>query len=100
MSQGVEGQHVARRERVNRAMTSRGSKAVRHKNAALEGLRALAIIGIVLYHMRPSMLQGGFLGVTVFFVLTGFLIRAASCGLWQTGRSCTARISLRGSSAL
>lgn len=74
MSQGVEGQYAARRERVDRARASGDSKMVRHKDAALEGLRALAIIGIVLYHMRPSILQGGFLGVTVFFVLTGFLI--------------------------
>lgn len=44
------------------------------KNLALEGLRALAIIGVVLFHTRPSLLRGGFLGVTLFFVLTGFLI--------------------------
>ena len=67
-----------------------GTKAKRTKNAALEGLRALAIIGIVLYHMRPSMLQGGFLGVTVFFVLTGFLItrsilRALANGVFSYG---------------
>ena len=40
--------------------------------AALDGLRALAIIGVVLYHMRPTVLTGGFLGVTVFFALTGY----------------------------
>lgn len=40
---------------------------------AIDGLRALAIVGVVLYHMRPSLLPGGFLGVTVFFVITGFL---------------------------
>ena len=44
------------------------------KNPALEGLRALAIVGVVLFHTRPSLLRGGFLGVTLFFVLTGFLI--------------------------
>lgn len=40
--------------------------------AALDGLRALAIVGVVLYHMRPTLLTGGFLGVTVFFTLTGY----------------------------
>lgn len=40
---------------------------------ALDGLRAIAIIGVVLYHLRPSVLTGGFLGVTVFLVITGFL---------------------------
>ena len=40
--------------------------------AALDGLRAIAIVGVVLYHMRPTLLTGGFLGVTVFFTLTGY----------------------------
>lgn len=38
----------------------------------LDGLRALAIIGVVFYHTRPSLLSGGFLGVTLFFVLAGY----------------------------
>lgn len=40
---------------------------------ALDGLRALAIAGVVLYHLRPSRLAGGFLGVTLFFTLSGYL---------------------------
>lgn len=40
---------------------------------ALDGLRALAIAGVVLYHLRPSRLNGGFLGVTLFFTLSGYL---------------------------
>lgn len=40
---------------------------------ALDGLRALAIAGVVLYHLRPSRLIGGFLGVTLFFTLSGYL---------------------------
>lgn len=44
------------------------------RNNAIDGLRALAIIGVVAYHVRPSLLRGGFLGVTVFFVISGFLI--------------------------
>ena len=42
--------------------------------AALDGLRALAIAGVVLYHLRPSRLTGGFLGVTLFFTLSGYLV--------------------------
>ena len=38
----------------------------------LDGLRALAIIGVIFYHTRPSLLSGGFLGVTLFFVLAGY----------------------------
>lgn len=41
--------------------------------AALDGLRALAIAGVVLYHLRPNRLTGGFLGVTLFFTLSGYL---------------------------
>lgn len=41
---------------------------------ALDGIRGLAIIAVVLYHLRPAILRGGFIGVTVFFVLSGFLI--------------------------
>jgi len=40
----------------------------------LDGLRALAIVGVLVFHFTPSVLPGGFLGVDVFFVISGFLI--------------------------
>ncbi|MCX6402367.1 MAG: acyltransferase, partial [Actinobacteria bacterium] len=42
--------------------------------AALDGIRAIAIIAVIVYHMNPTALTGGFLGVDVFFVLSGYLI--------------------------
>ena len=42
--------------------------------AGLDGLRALAIAAVVLFHLDPTWLPGGFLGVDVFFVVSGFLI--------------------------
>jgi len=40
----------------------------------IQALRALAVMGVFVYHMRPGYLTGGFAGVDVFFVLSGFLI--------------------------
>ncbi len=42
--------------------------------AGLDGLRALAIVGVLVYHLDAAWLPGGFLGVDVFFVVSGFLI--------------------------
>lgn len=40
----------------------------------INGLRALAVIAVIIYHFFPSALTGGFAGVDVFFVISGFLM--------------------------
>ncbi|MFD2830913.1 acyltransferase family protein [Corticicoccus populi] len=42
--------------------------------AGLDGLRAVAVIAIIIYHLNPEWLPGGFLGVDTFFVISGYLI--------------------------
>ncbi len=40
----------------------------------INGLRAIAVIAVVIFHFYPSLLTGGFAGVDVFFVISGFLM--------------------------
>lgn len=41
---------------------------------ALDGIRALAVVAVVLYHLNLTWIQGGLLGVTMFFVISGYII--------------------------
>lgn len=45
-----------------------------HRRTDVDGLRALAILGVLIFHARSSWMPGGFLGVDVFFVISGYLI--------------------------
>jgi len=40
----------------------------------IDGLRAVAILSVVIFHTYPSLLKGGFVGVDIFFVISGYLI--------------------------
>ena len=42
--------------------------------ADIDGLRALAVLSVVIFHVSPQSLPGGFLGVDIFFVISGYLI--------------------------
>lgn len=53
--------------------------------ADIDGLRAVAILAVVGYHAFPSWIKGGFVGVDVFFVISGFLISTIIFGSLDKG---------------
>ena len=52
----------------------------RRRLAPLDGIRAFAVMAVLLYHGGVAGVDGGLLGVDVFFVLSGFLITSLLCG--------------------
>lgn len=74
------------------------ARASATKRPDIQGLRALAVLLVVLYHLWPQRLSGGYVGVDVFFVISGYLITAhllaevARTGTVKVGRFWARRI--------
>lgn len=75
------------------------SQSIQYR-ADIDGLRAVAVVAVILFHaeivLGPVVFRGGFLGVDVFFVISGFLITSLlRRELQQTGRVSIARFYAR-----
>ena len=55
-----------------------------HHFAHIDGLRAIAVLAVIAFHLRETWLPGGFLGVDVFFVISGFVV-SHSVANWNGG---------------
>ena len=71
--------------------TAAPRSVVAHKAAAgirldIQGLRAIAVVGVLIYHFAPALLPGGYAGVDVFFVISGYLIGGILLGEIDEGR--------------
>ncbi len=51
----------------------------------VDGLRAVAVIAVILYHAKFSILSGGYIGVDIFFVISGYLITSIIVAEMQSG---------------
>ena len=61
-------------------MMARGVTRTAAARADIQALRALAIASVFIYHLWPTHFSGGFIGVDIFFVISGFLITGQ---LWR-----------------
>ena len=69
-----------------------GARTVSPRLAGLDGLRAVAVIAVFLYHTETPWARGGYLGVDLFFVISGFLITHLLAGEFEA----TSKVSLPG----
>lgn len=55
-----------------------------HTIKEVQGLRAIAVLSVLIYHIWPKILPGGYVGVDVFFVISGFLITGSLVKEFET----------------
>ena len=92
MANPTEHRALERLERLEGRRPDPSTRAAMGYQPSLDGVRALSVIAVILYHGGFHWISGGFFGVEVFFVVSGFLItsllieerdRARKVDLWQ-----------------
>ncbi|MEY4434141.1 MAG: hypothetical protein RIR16_181 [Actinomycetota bacterium] len=63
-----------------------GGELARRLRADIQALRAIAVLAVIFFHLWPAGLTGGFIGVDVFFVISGFLITSHILNDMERGR--------------
>lgn len=81
-SEKEEGKPLLRR----RARYQEHSLLQRRYIQGIDGLRSLAVLGVIFYHLIPKEWKGGYLGVTLFFVISGYLMTDILCRQWQENK--------------
>jgi peptidoglycan/LPS O-acetylase OafA/YrhL len=61
----------------------------KERRGDIDGLRGVAVLTIVLFHMFPSFIPGGFVGVDVFFVISGFVVTTSLQKDYEKQRTCS-----------
>jgi peptidoglycan/LPS O-acetylase OafA/YrhL len=84
MSSGIHAATRRQRTSAGGSVAARGRPVRFGFVPALDGLRALSVLGVMLYHGGAPWVSGGFLTIDVFFVLSGFLITSLLLGEWAT----------------
>ena len=67
-------------------VTKDGSDQEHGLRLDIQGLRAIAVLSVVIYHVAPHALTGGFAGVDIFFVISGYLIAGILLGELERGK--------------
>jgi peptidoglycan/LPS O-acetylase OafA/YrhL len=62
----------------------------------VDGLRTLAVVPVVLYHAQLGFMSGGYVGVDIFFAISGFLITLLILTEMEIGRFSIAQSSIKG----
>jgi peptidoglycan/LPS O-acetylase OafA/YrhL len=70
-------------------------RALTRYRPEIDGLRAIAVLAVFVFHLDHAWLPGGFRGVDVFFVISGFLITSILCADFQQRRFSLARFYQR-----